>query len=131
MTQNGSTIIRYWNNRTIRQRKDGYLSATDMCQACNKLFADWKRLKATTEYLQALQESMGYPIDQLIDINESTGTNENRGTWVHRRISIRLAQWLSPSFAVKVDEWTEELMLNGKVELQPDQSQIQPIDKGI
>lgn len=120
-----SNIIRQWNGRTIRQRQDGYLSATDMCQACNKLFADWKRLKITIEYLQALQESMGIPIDHLININESSGSNEERGTWVHRRISIRLAQWLSPTFAVKVDEWTEELMLNGKVELEPKRLQIQ------
>lgn len=30
-----SNILRSWNGRTIRQREDGYLSATDMCQACN------------------------------------------------------------------------------------------------
>lgn len=119
MSQNNGLIIRQWNERTIRQREDGYLSATDMCQACGKLFADWRRLKATDEYLLALEESMGIPIDQLIEINESIGSNKSRGTWVHRRVSIRLAQWLSAPFAVQVDEWAEELMLNGRVELQP------------
>lgn len=37
-----SNLIREWNGRTIRQRADGYLSATDMCQACGKLFGHFE-----------------------------------------------------------------------------------------
>lgn len=33
-------IIREWNGKVIRQREDGYLSATDMCQACGKKMND-------------------------------------------------------------------------------------------
>lgn len=39
------------------------------------------------------------------------------GTWVHRKVAIHLAQWLSPSFAVQVSNWLEELLITGKVEL--------------
>lgn len=54
MSQN--SIIRQWNGRTIRQRKDGYFSATDMCQACNKRFHNWERTDSAKEYLKALQD---------------------------------------------------------------------------
>jgi KilA-N domain len=111
-----SSIIRNWNGRTIRQREDGYLSATDMCQACGKLFADWRRLKATDEYLQAFEQIMGIPIIQAIESNVGN-LGGLSGTWVHQKIAIRLAQWLSPEFAVWVDMWVEELLLKGKVEL--------------
>ena len=104
-------IIKEFNGKQIRVRKDGYFSATDMCQSVNKLFADWYRSRFAEEYLQALEGSMGIPIDQLVEINESRGDNQQRGTWVHPRVAIRLAQWCSPRFAVQVDEWVEEILL--------------------
>jgi hypothetical protein len=118
-------IFRKWNNREIRQRADGYLSATDMCASCGKMFGHWNSLKATSEYLQALEQSIGIPIDQLVQVNESIGLNNDRGTWVHRRVAIRLAQWLSSEFAVVVDEWVEEILLKGKVDIN-EKKQIEP-----
>ncbi|MDM8567731.1 KilA-N domain-containing protein [Candidatus Halobeggiatoa sp. HSG11] len=44
-------ITRDFHGATIRQRSDGYLNATDMCQASGKLFKDYRRLKSTQEYL--------------------------------------------------------------------------------
>jgi len=109
-------IAREWNEKTIRQREDGYISATDMCSSVGKYFADWQRLKSTDAYLQALERSVGFPTDQLIQI-VNDGSNDERGTWVHRKVAIRLAQWLSPELAVQVDSWVEQLMTTGKVEL--------------
>lgn len=110
-------IIRQWNGRIIRQRADGYLSATDMCQTAGKLFADWNRLKSTSEYLQALSESMGFPIDQLVRVNESEGSNEERGTWVHPEVAVDLAQWLNVHLRIQVNRWIIELMTEGVVRL--------------
>lgn len=120
MTQKNALIIRQWNGRTIRQRDDGYLSATDMCQACGKLWSGWYRLDSAKEYLKALENRRYADLHngKLIDIIQG-GIPEDQGTWVYRKVALRLAQWLSPEFAVQVDEWTEELMTNGKVELQP------------
>jgi hypothetical protein len=108
-----SNIIRQWNGRTIRQREDGYLSATDMCQACGKLFGNWNRLDSTKKYLEALQlRHYGDSHNgNLIEIQQG-GSPENQGTWVYRKVAIRLAQWLSPDFAVQVDDWIEEPGVN-------------------
>lgn len=114
-----SIIIRSWNNKTIRQREDGYLSATDMCQACGKLFGHWNELSSTKDYLKALQTKhyRNHDNAQLVE-SKTGGTPQTTGTWVHRKVALRLAQWLSPEFAVQVDEWIEELLLTGKVELE-------------
>lgn len=132
-----SNIIRSWNGRTIRQRNDGYLSATDMCQACDKLFKDFEKTNNTQEYLKRLADKLGFSIRKSVTVDIITKDNYpsqqgylieiipssfsvdsmEQGTWVHRKVAIRLAQWLSPDFAIQVDEWVEDLLIAGKVEL--------------
>ena len=90
------------------------INATQMCKAAGKLFADYQRLSGTKDYLQALESNMGIPILELIKVD--VGGNHS-GTWVHRLVAVHLAQWLSPSFAVQVSIWVNELMITGKVEL--------------
>jgi hypothetical protein len=104
MSQDNANIVRQWNGRVIRQRKDGYLSATDMCQAANKLWGNWYRLDSTKEYLNALESRRYSDLNngKLIDIVQG-GIPEEQGTWVYRKVALRLAQWLSPEFAVQVD----------------------------
>ncbi|MPM74856.1 hypothetical protein SDC9_121845 [bioreactor metagenome] len=80
-----------------------------MCKACGKLVADYMRLSSTRDFLKELSTSMGIPIDVLVQ-TMTTGKNEFRGTWVHPKIAINLAQWLSPKFAVLVSEWVFEWM---------------------
>jgi KilA-N domain len=108
--QMDNSIIRSWNGRLIRQRKDGYLSATDMCQACNKRWNNWYRLDSTREYLEALQRR-NYSDVSNSGLIDSTVGNVG-GTWIYRKVAIRLAQWLSPDFAVSVDEWIEEVLFS-------------------
>lgn len=98
-----TNLIKAWNNRQIRIRSDRYVSLTDMAQAAGKLLADWNRAKTSKSYLETLSRSMGIPIDQLIQINESTGDNDSRGTWGHPKVAIRFAQWCSDEFAVQFD----------------------------
>jgi hypothetical protein len=94
-------IIRDFHNVTIRQRSsDGYLNATDMCQANSKLLADYKRLKSTQEYFKAFSLIMGIPIVKIIEVK----SGRYGGTWIHPKTSIHLAIWCNPEFAVMVTE---------------------------
>ncbi len=98
-------VVRTWNDAPISRRDgDGYADATAMCQANGKLYADYQRLDRTAAYLQALAASLGIPADQLV-ITTTTGPNHLRGTWVHPRLAVDLARWLSPQFAVWMDGW--------------------------
>ena len=45
------------------------------------------------------------------------GSPEKQGTWIHPQVSINLAQWCSPKFAVMVTDWVFELMTKGHVSL--------------
>jgi hypothetical protein len=90
-----------------------------MCQACDKLFGNWNKLDSTKEYLEALQNKNYSNQNNTYKYVESNTGNlgDNSGTWVHRKVALRLAQWLSPDFAIQVDDWVEELLTTGTVSL--------------
>lgn len=111
-----SNIIKNWNRFNIRIRNDRYVSLTDMAQAANKLFGGWNRLESTKSYLATLSRSMQIDIDVLVQVN-TTGLNEDRGTWGHPKVAIRFAQWCNDEFAVWVDCQIDELMTTGSVSL--------------
>ena len=111
-------ITRDFHGTTIRQRSDGYLNATDMSQANGKLFADYKRLKSTQEYLEAFSLIMGIPIVKIIEIK----SGRYGGTWIHPKASVHLGIWCNPEFAVLVTKWTYDLLTKGSVSLNPEQS---------
>ena len=110
---NGSSV-------TIPMREDGYINATMLCKAHGKkLLGHYNENKKTKEYLEELSINIGIPILELFVT--TVGGNHN-GTWVHRKVAIHLAQWLSPNFAVQVSNWVDELLITGKVELGKEKS---------
>lgn len=101
--------------KLVHQRaSDGYVNATAMCNAVGKLFADYRRLKSTEEFLCELGSDMGIPISQLVLSFKGNSSQYQQGTWVHPDVAINLAQWLSPKFAVAVSRWVRDWMA-GKV----------------
>jgi len=97
----------------VHQRElDGYVSASAMCKVAGKLWADYRRLKTSQEFFDELAGSMGIPIDRLV-VTIVTGANSQRGTWVHPRVAVHLAQWLSPRFAVQVSQWVYDWITRG------------------
>ena len=108
---------------TIPMRKDGMINATMLCKAHGKkLLTNYTRNKETKDYLHELSSDMRISISQLIQVCKGNSSKFQQGTWVHRKVAIHLAQWLSPSFAVQVSNWLDELFITGKVELGQEKS---------
>ena len=117
MSKNDHNIVRTWNDKTIRFREsDGYVSLTDMARATGKQFKHWNENKSTKAYLEALSSVVGIPATELMDVIQG-GIPENQGTWAHRKVALRFAQWCNPEFAVWVDFQIDELMTIGKVDM--------------
>jgi hypothetical protein len=107
-------LDREFNGIKIRQRtSDNYLDATAMCQATDKRWFDYHRLDTTQAFIDALVLKTGIPAFKIIQ----SESGRYGGTWVHPQVSINLAQWCSPEFAVLVTEWVFELMAKGHVSL--------------
>ena len=94
-----------FNGSPIPQRQDGYVSAKAMCRMGGRKWSEFKRLKSTEEYLGALESCLGIPRQALI--------TSGKEIWVHPRLGLRLARWISPKFAVVVDGWVTDI-LSGK-----------------
>lgn len=96
---------RIWNGVEIQRRpSDGYVNATAMCKANGKHLPHYMANDRTGQYLQALSGSVGIPTD-LLKQTITTGLNHLRGTWIHPRLAVDLARWISPAFAVWMDGW--------------------------
>ena len=107
-------IDREINANIIEQRvTDGYINATALCKASNKLLSDYLRLASTKSFLEALSADMGIPISELAQVIKG-GNPKLQGTWVHPQVAINLGQWASPLFAVKISKWVFEWM-QGKI----------------
>ena len=104
-------ITRSYNGTPIQLRPaDGYVNATAMCKACGKQWADYFRTDRATKYLEALSTDMGNPVTGQNGLVISIQGGPTQGTWVHERVAVDLARWLSPQFAVFMDGWfTEEV----------------------
>jgi hypothetical protein len=100
-------VSRSWNDTPISRRaSDGYVNATAMCKANGKRWHDYVRYDRSQEYISALAvdlTSAGIPADPIEAV--TSGPNDQRGTWVHPRLAVDLARWISPEFAVWMDGW--------------------------
>lgn len=106
-----NSIIKY-NDTPISIREDGYWNASEMCRANNKQVNDFLRLNWSKQYLEVLSTETGIPVSLLVQVKHG-GKLTEQGTWVDRRIALRIAQWCSPPFAVFFDIKMAELFSTG------------------
>lgn len=105
-------IQREANGSFVQQREeDGYVNATQLCAIAGKRWHNYLRNETTGHFLRALAAKTRISVLELNqEVIDSNGT---KSTWVHPKVAVHLAQWLSADFAVQVSEWVFEWM-NGK-----------------
>jgi len=110
-------ITRAWNGTPIARRTtDGYVNATAMCKANDKRWSDYRESDRCQQYLDALSQTTGIPVFDLIVSRQGN----SGGTWVHPQVAVDLARWVSAPFAVWMDSWfLEELERRKTQETQP------------
>lgn len=102
-------VVRAWNGTPIGRRPvDGYVNATAMCKANSKRWNDYWETDRAAKYLQALSTDTRKPVTGRDGLVVSIRGGDSQGTWVHERVAVDLARWLSPEFAVWMDGWFVE-----------------------
>lgn len=109
-------IVQSFKGKPISTRANGDWNLTQMCQAHGKQVGDFLRLKTTQDYLAKLGTTTGIPKAELVQVTRG-GAHPEQGTWGHRMVAIRLAQWCSDEFAVQFVFWIEELLTTGSVNI--------------
>jgi hypothetical protein len=112
------------------------INATEMAMLFDKRVVDFFRLNQTSEYIEVLYNSLKisrsenshigrrgsltteilakrYP--ELIKVVK--GGNQPQGTWVHEKIALKIAAWLSPYFELWIYDRIHELLTTGRTEI--------------
>lgn len=92
----------------IPMRDDGYILATKMCQSAGKRLAKWKECHDTKRFIQLVIKHTKLSEKELIDVYKGNTKKFNQGTYIHPKLAIHLAMWLSSSFCLQVSNWIEE-----------------------
>ncbi len=108
-------ITRIGDHELASRPADNYVDATRLCRAKNKKWSHYVENQDTKQFIQAVAESTGIPVDSLIVQQSGRGG----GTWVHPNIAVDCARWADPKFGAQVAEWVRELLTTGRVELAP------------
>ena len=96
--QNRSTALIVRELRTengvveVRQRPDGYVNVTQLCQAAGKEYSNWWLNKSSKEYVEALSLDLGIPRSELL-VSIYGGDPYQQGTWAHPEIAIVLKNY--------------------------------------
>ena len=100
------------NNSVIEQRAgDGYINATQLCKVASRAWHQYRMDESTGHFLRALSAKMQIDEQQLVQ-QAPKGVSEV-DVWVHPKVAVHLAQWLSGDFAVQVSEWVYDWFSSG------------------
>lgn len=89
------------------------LSMTDSVKLDN-----WKRSPNTKKYTEALENNRSVDSTEWI-ISKKGGVLEEQGTWIHEKLILSLARYISVEFELWCDEQISTLIREGSVSLKP------------
>lgn len=96
-----------YQGQPVRFDLDGWISATQAAARFDKLPNEWLRLPETVAYLEAIERTYG----KIPHVKTSRArADRGGGTWLHPRLAVAFARWLSPDFAVWCDFQIDALM---------------------
>lgn len=108
-----SNVIPFdYRGQTVRFNADGWINATEAAAKFGKRPNEWLRLPDTLEYLDALERTCG----KIPYVRTSRArADRGGGTWLHPKLAVAFARWLSADFAVWADLQIDGLIRSGIV----------------
>jgi hypothetical protein len=101
-----------------------YINATKIAKNFGKQASKWLENKDTKAYINAISQKQNFANGDLVVVRKCGNDLPSTGTWIHKKLIIVFARWLSPDFAVWCDIQIEEI-LNSKTSTEPDLEQIE------
>ena len=93
-----------------------YAKANSMCEP--KQLENWKNSVNTKRYLEALKNKDSLKSRELI-LSKRGGEELGGGTWIHEKLILNLARYVSVDFELWCDEIIAELIREGEVSMKP------------
>jgi len=103
-----------YQGQPVRFTTDGWLHVTKIAERFGKRVDHWLDNAETLEYIQALDEFLTGAESNISDTRNSgylkTRRGNGGGTWIHPKLAVAFARWLSAKFAVWCDARIEDLL---------------------
>ncbi|VVP89999.1 hypothetical protein PS918_03140 [Pseudomonas fluorescens] len=108
-----SNVIPFdYEGHPVQLSADGWLNATAISKRFGKRPSHWLDLPTTAEYLEALAKRLSVGKSDTL-IRRKMG--RNGGVWLHPKLAVAFARWLSADFSVWCDLQIDAL-LHGDVD---------------
>ncbi|MGA4442616.1 KilA-N domain-containing protein [Ectopseudomonas hydrolytica] len=97
----------HYEGSPVRFNGDGWINATDIAARKGLRLDNWLRNKETERYIEALGRHLN-----TSDSRDLIQTQRGRsgGTWLHPKLAVAFARWISPDFAVWCDLHIDALL---------------------
>lgn len=103
-----------YQGKPVRFSSDGWLHATKLADRFGKRIDHWLDNADTLEYIQALDEHLNGSESKISNTRNSgylvTRRGNGGGTWIHPKLAVNFARWLSAKFSVWCDARIEEIL---------------------
>lgn len=97
----------HYQGQPVRFNSDGWINATDIAKRMSKRLDKWLDTQETQEYIAALGRHLNTPKKgDLIQAARGRGG----GTWLHPKLAVAFARWVSADFAVWADLHIDALL---------------------
>jgi hypothetical protein len=113
-------ITAQYGTMPVLFQTDAFINATAIAKQFGKKTENYLRTNETKAYITALEKYL-FPVknsvtpksvteqNQLVIVKQG-GSPEEQGTWLHPKLTIHFARWLSPDFAVWCDLQIEKIL---------------------
>lgn len=130
-------LVKVYNDGSVELRVvfrmiDGQVYANANTMVDSQKLSDWKRSANTKRYLDALKSRRinGMENSHSTYIISESGTDTLNGTWIHEKLILNLARYISVDFELWADEQIATLIRDGEVSLvKPSYTIDNPIER--
>lgn len=109
-----NNIIKFqYNGEAISFNKNGWINATVAAAKFGKRPVDWLKQDSTKEYIRKLAVALNKSNVQNSHntlVTTHRGNSEKSGTWLHPKLAVAFARWLSVDFEIWCDLYLDTIL---------------------
>ncbi|MEH6365557.1 KilA-N domain-containing protein [Pseudomonas marincola] len=96
-----------YEGQAVAFNADGWINATQAAERFGKVPNEWLRLPDTERYLDGMKRRYG----EIPYVKTSRArADRGGGTWLHPKLAVKFARWLSVDFEIWCDEQVDGLL---------------------
>ncbi len=125
-------ITTHYGEMSVQFQENGFINATAIAKQFNKQPRDYLKTEQTKNYINSIKRIFLIDENQLVIVRGGS-TENGGGTWLHPKLAIDFARWLSSDFAVWCDFQIEKILHLKTAPINSDLAEIflKPITKSL